>query len=433
MPKDFNLIKISKGIFLFFAILFFLNSCTLKKPISTNAIVNSNIVQNISATNYNGNINANLNIENNSNSRIPVFIDYSIKPAVIFNENDNEEIIFESDDPTRFNLSFGFDENYGQIISINEYTSYHDVALQNLKPGAVYYYKIDIFNEKGDYNDSFKSSFKAKNNSNEPFKFIVFGDNRPADGVKQPKIFYEIIDLAEKQNPDFVITTGDSVKMPNPPKNFDEVKTYWAGYTDATEKLRSKIPIFEVVGNHEEISNPDSLKRYRQIWLNPHNGDGEKNIFDETTYWFSYGNSIFIILNTEEPANQGEIAGAQLDWLKNILKYNYVNKFIFTHRPIAGSSRTKMKNQEILTKLFEDNQVTAVFSGHDHLYCYYKHNNVFYIITGGAGSPLYANLCLGQEIKDNHLISIDVNESRINGAVISSSGQTIDEFTWPIK
>ena len=41
------------------------------------------------------------------------------------------------------------------------------------------------------------------------------------------------------------------------------------------------------------------------------------------------------------------------------------------------------------TKLYDKYNVTAVFSGHDHIYYRTKRNNTSYIISAGAGAPIY--------------------------------------------
>ena len=39
--------------------------------------------------------------------------------------------------------------------------------------------------------------------------------------------------------------------------------------------------------------------------------------------------------------------------------------------------------------LFEKYQVTAVFSGHDHVYERAEHEGIRYFVSGGGGAPLY--------------------------------------------
>jgi hypothetical protein len=42
------------------------------------------------------------------------------------------------------------------------------------------------------------------------------------------------------------------------------------------------------------------------------------------------------------------------------------------------------------TKLYDKYKVTAVFSGHDHIYYRTKRNSTNYIISAGAGAPIYS-------------------------------------------
>ncbi len=115
---------------------------------------------------------------------------------------------------------------------------------------------------------------------------------------------------------------------------------------------------------------------------------------------FDFGNSHFIMLNTEELEKEGAVTGGQLLWLEKDLEANKNagNIFVFMHRPMfplsdpelqQGISFKDTDNRDYLQTLFEKYKVKIVFAGHEHLYSNTNKNSVRYITTGGGGSPLY--------------------------------------------
>jgi predicted phosphodiesterase len=240
-----------------------------------------------------------------------------------------------------------------------------------------------------------------------------------------PTVFSTLIRTITNQNPNLVIILGDDVQLSDVGSiEAHESDERWENFVNVTKIIRATTPFFSTVGNHDEPNQPAALKKFQEIWPHPHNGFHQ----DETTYWFEYGNSLFVVLNSEESNSTGKISEAQINWLKNILKKpGYTHKFVFLHRPLLGSNR-KVTNSEQLHQLFVANKVTAAFSGHNHLFCKYQKDGILYLTTGGAGAPLYKNLCLGYEISTYHYVLINVNGNKISGQVIDENGKIIYTF-----
>jgi len=70
-----------------------------------------------------------------------------------------------------------------------------------------------------------------------------------------------------------------------------------------------------------------------------------------------------------------------------------ISIFIYKHRPHYTLGAKSYKDVEgegtATTKLFDTYKVTAVFSGHDHIYYRTKRKATTYIISAGAGAPIY--------------------------------------------
>lgn len=220
-------------------------------------------------------------------------------------------------------------------------------------------------------------------NSDASFTFAVFGDNRPVNGISpQPDAFKELIGEVSLIHPDFSVLVGDVIYGYR--SDVARLKWQWSDFMGVY--LSSKVPIFVAPGNHEiQTENvPDSGNPVAQALYLSHLG--------RLYYAFEYGNSLFIVLDTDLVGESYLVTGRQLAWLKNMLelgrKYRHV--FVFLHKPVVTYEGGDMlDNAEQLQKLFTEYHVTAVFQGHDHAYYYERVGGVDYYVTGGAGAPLY--------------------------------------------
>ena len=80
---------------------------------------------------------------------------------------------------------------------------------------------------------------------------------------------------------------------------------------------------------------------FEDYWIDALNGDGQAGNWEESTFYWRYGNSLFIFLNTEEDGDEGNITGAQFDWFnETALNSGGYYKFVIAHRPLVGSNRT---------------------------------------------------------------------------------------------
>lgn len=227
------------------------------------------------------------------------------------------------------------------------------------------------------------AKFIQAETSNE-FTFVIFGDFRTLrrDRPYLP-VFKHILNEVNTIAPSFVISTGDAYYGYG--GSFQRFKNEVDYFLSMIKPL--SIPFFNVIGNHEtggEVQRESYIKeRFKKLYGS-----------------FDFGNSHFILLDTDETGKEGTISGEQLKWLRSDLEVNInaENIFIFMHRPlfpvldpelIHGKSFKDKENRDSLHSLFTKNKVRAVFAGHEHLYNDFSKDGVRYVITGGGGSPLY--------------------------------------------
>jgi len=111
-------------------------------------------------------------------------------------------------------------------------------------------------------------------------------------------------------------------------------------------------------------------------------------------YSFNVGPAYFMVLDN---ANQENIDPWQMIWLKEELEKSksFKYRFVFFHVPLFSPTTRKtehvmsdIQNAKELNKLFDDYNVTMIFSSHIHAYYTGILGKTPFIITGGAGAEL---------------------------------------------
>jgi hypothetical protein len=215
--------------------------------------------------------------------------------------------------------------------------------------------------------------------------FAVFGDCRPGAEYYSPVMRKLAADMAT-QHPAFVLGTGDYIQGAS-----DEAKVrwQWQGFFESLAPLQAfgKIPVALAPGNHDIRGSKTNQRIFEEY-------------FDGRYYSFDRGKYHIILLDTEEPGFEGRIAGKQLEWLKQDLAASRgaALTFVALHRPLyptgvhrGDSLDSHPDERDALHRLFVQEGVDCVFAGHEHLFNRQRKDGVDYIITAGAGAPLYAS------------------------------------------
>jgi predicted phosphodiesterase len=193
------------------------------------------------------------------------------------------------------------------------------------------------------------------------FMFAVCGDNRGGDDV-----YLEILRRVEEDDTVFFVNTGDLVHY----GRADEFQHFADLMNDFT------IPFFPVAGNHD---SPDGLL---DEFLE-YSGAPAKH------YSFDYGLGHFVVVDS----HLGVLWNSELDWLEaDLSSTDQPLKVVFIHHPPFdpdGTDHIMRQGNEKFMTIVEEYGVSYVFTGHIHAYVEGFRNDVHYIITGGAGAPLY--------------------------------------------
>lgn len=234
---------------------------------------------------------------------------------------------------------------------------------------------------------SIEFSFAQVHHEYEPWFFIqltdpqfgMFDSNMGFDN--ETALYEKAVVEINRLNPDFVVITGDFVNDQNSAAQINEFKRI-------TAKIKPSIPVYYSPGNHDigQVPTNESLEKYK------------KN-YGSDRFSFRYKGSSFIGFNTglikakiEKPEKE------QFDWLTKKLQQSQLSQHIilFTHYPFFNKTADEPEAYSNIgteyrakyLKLFEENGVEAVFSGHHHNNGLGTYGNMQLVTTSALGKPL---------------------------------------------
>ena len=234
-------------------------------------------------------------------------------------------------------------------------------TLKNLLPDHQYLYQVGKTNMSPTY------SFTTAGSNN--FSFIHVSDiHSYKSGINNTRVIKanNIINTlsAQSQAPEFVIATGDVTA-------YGTVYEQWETLLgmDSVKKMMYAI----TPGNHDYYNTSaqvTNINCFNSVLNNPTNGaTGLTN----STYYFKYGNALFISLNSEEAANNVTHRKNQQIWLNAVIANNPADfVIVFTHRPFyTGDGKNSGQANEMKSyfqSIFDNAGVDLVLSGHNHVY-----------------------------------------------------------------
>jgi predicted phosphodiesterase len=194
------------------------------------------------------------------------------------------------------------------------------------------------------------------------FTFSVCGDSR-----NDPAMYRRVLDAVTADGSEFLIHTGDLVNK--------GTEAQWRVHRQAMAGF--DLPFYPVPGNHDGLEG--SLEGYLA-----HSGAPAAH------YSFDYGAAHFTLADS----HHGGISAAELAWLREDLSATRQPvKMVALHHPPFdpdGTDHIMAYGRKNFMALMSEFDVDYVFAGHIHAYARGERDGVTYLITGGAGAPLYA-------------------------------------------
>lgn len=249
------------------------------------------------------------------------------------------------------------------------------VTITGLKENTEYYYQVCTGqNEKGE--DVWSDMQKFSTKDTDEFSFLYVGDpqigassgqinsdgEEMTDGLNARNDAYnwnKVLKGAVKNHPDvsFMVSAGDQV-------NSATSETEYAGYLSA--EVLASLPVATTIGNHDSGS-----AQYSYHYNNPNSmADTEEATNAGTDYYYRYGNTLFIVLDT----NNYNCADHE-NTIKKAVEENKdaTWRVVTFHQDIYGSGYDHSDSDGIvlrtqLTPMFDEYDIDVVLQGHDHTY-----------------------------------------------------------------
>jgi 3',5'-cyclic AMP phosphodiesterase CpdA len=144
----------------------------------------------------------------------------------------------------------------------------------------------------------------------------------------------------------------------------------------------------------------------------------------------------FIVLDSETPLWEGTYQRGWLD--QDISKSTAAYIVVLLHRPVYGTGPHGAEDAKVLpamlAPLFQRGRVSAVFSGHDHLYERSEVDGITYVVAGGGGAPLYKKRKAAAPyskvfITKNNFVALSLKPEGLFAEAFGDDGALLDSFS----
>jgi hypothetical protein len=258
----------------------------------------------------------------------------------------------------------------GKLKARDRTAGVHSLELEGLQPKTTYHYTVAL--ERGGNEDGTFTTAPTDDDSGS-IRFVLYGDDRGGAAIHQ-----SVVKRMLDEPADFLVNTGDLVAD-------GRIVGQWENFFDIEDALLRERCLFAAIGNHDLVEESGaSFLRYFGT-----REQQQKHVFYTTFRW---GFIRFFMVNGE-----GTFLGDDRTWLERELtkadaESSLAWRVVVIHDgPFASGlhgDNDKLHGAD-LPKLLRDHHVDFVLEGHDHIYERGVSDGMRYVVSGGAGAPLY--------------------------------------------
>ena len=232
--------------------------------------------------------------------------------------------------------------------------SRHKATITGLEENQLYSYRF------GDGHRAWSESYTFRTQATEDgdFNFLFFGDPQigAGDGARIDADGWDrTVTTAMEMFPDtaFLVSAGDQVNIANNLNQYD-------GYFFPEEL--TFYPIMTLIGNHDYTPFAD--------YFNPPNETGLGADDAGSDFYFTYGNTLFIALNTQRNNIEEHREAMELAVAENP---EATHRIVLMHKSIY-SSADHARDEDVLAfrdglvPVFDELDIDVALMGHDHVY-----------------------------------------------------------------
>ena len=319
-------------------------------------------------------------------------------------------LAWEIEDPSESLVEYGPTAGYGQTVSSPLRAALHEITLTGLSPDTLYHYRVVSGGVAG-----LDHTFRTAPDESSPFRFAVYGDTQ-----SNADVHARVAQGMMEEDPRLVLHTGDEVD------DGTDHDAWLAEFFGPAMPLMAEVPVYVAIGNHEHDSR---WFYYYHAYPLP-----------EDYYAFTYGNSTFVVLDTNRDFSPGS---PQHAWLVETLSSPEAQaaqwRFVAHHHPAYTEGWRPCdydgdpEVRDYLVPLMEEHGVDVVFNGHTHGYARGFLNGVTYIITGGGGGRLdqdcmdWPHIAVSAYV--HHFVTVDIDGPSLVLNAHGDDGQIFDTYS----
>jgi len=293
---------------------------------------------------------------------------------------------------------------------------FQSVRLDGLSPVTTYRYRV-LAGDRAEASD--EGRFTTAPADTKLFKFIMYGDSR-SDAAAHAAVVRTLLATPS----DFMVHTGDMVAM-------GDEEDDWQSFFDVENSLLRDRCLFASVGNHELAGDKGVGAAAFLRYFAPADEGGKEQ--PKLHGSFRWSNTRFFLLNAMDTW-----AGEERAWLEEELdralsEPGLAHRFaVLHHGPYSngphGPNERLHKNG--VMQILKDGKVDLILSGHDHVYERGTGEGIKYLVSGGAGAPLYPRKFKTAETASfesvHHFVDVTVDGDKVDIVARRASGSVLE-------
>jgi hypothetical protein len=303
---------------------------------------------------------------------------------------------------------------------------HHVFALTGLTPDTEYRYRI-----VRDPNTATEEAvFRTLPEAPSEIHFVVMGDHR-SQPDRWGAVATRILEAEPRAR--FAVGTGD---YPSDGRHYGQ----WVEqFFEPGRALLAHLPLWPCIGNHERTRTREGELREEAPYFSLFDLPG-----NELWYRFDDGPVTCLVLDSNTSLADDSPQSLWLDEQLNSERQPFT--FVFLHHsPYSSGPHVRLDRdgrprewpvdhgRRYLAPKMATHDVDVVFSGHDHIYERSRKDGVVYLVTGGAGAPLYEvnsvpNPYQEVAVATYHYVTVDVTTDRAEITARAVDGTILDHF-----
>jgi len=340
--------------------------------------------------------------------------EFVIQPYLQHVTTGRAQVRFLTDEPVASTVDV---RGAGKMLQFREPSAseFHDMMLDGLEPATTYTYQV----RAGDAVSAPAELTTAPSDPTRPFTFLVAGDNRDGSDV-----YADLVRCMLRIPSSFVVHTGDVVAR-------GRDRDAWEEYFRVAQPLLSRRPQYVAMGNHD-LSGRGAGRRepFLRYFASPDDPQA-------SYYTFRWGNTRFFVLDTQEVWS-----GDQRPWLQDRLERadheeGIAHRVVVVHHSPFSTGRhgpNREMREAGIVHLMLDHRVDLVLGGHDHMYERDQYGAMKYVISGGAGAPLYdvrpRSTGAAYAVSAYHFVEVHVDGDKVTVVARDAQGNPFDSAAY---